>query len=462
MQQNDTICAHATPVGSSALAVIRLSGSRSIKIMSALFKPLSQTLSASDFTPRKLYNGSIIYNDRPIDDVLLVFFRNPHSYTGEDAAEIYCHGSDYIVESIIKALIANGCRIARPGEFSFRAFQNGKLDLIKAEAVADLIQAQSQAAHRVAYQQMRGGFSSEIAQLRQQLLDFTSLIELELDFSEEDVEFADRTQLMALINNIIHHIEKLTCSFGLGNVMKKGIPVTIAGSPNVGKSTLLNALLNEEKALVSDVPGTTRDAIEDVLIIDGVAFRFIDTAGLRETLDPLEDAGIERTYQKMNEAMIILYLIDISTIRIEVLKSDIRKLQEKLTDKNKRIIVVANKIDMLVEIPKGFLEFLNLETIFISAKRRENLEVINDSLMKAADIINSEENTVVSNTRHYEALLNAGKALSQVREAMLKKVSGDLISSDLREALYHLGLISGNIVNQEVLNNIFGRFCVGK
>ena len=359
-------------------------------------------------------------------------------------------------------LINSGIRLARPGEFTMRAFLNGKMDLAQAEAVADLIASNSKTAHNLAIDQMRGGFSKRIGELRKELIGFASLIELELDFSEENVEFADRQQLLDLIRKIKTEIESLIQSFNFGNVLKAGIPVAIIGKPNVGKSTLLNTLLQEEKAIVSEIPGTTRDSIEDTIIIDGVAFRFIDTAGLRPTEDTIETIGIERTLEKIKQARIILFVFDVATCTMDQIKEVIEEHRHLINDPSKRVILIGNKIDQLIEIPKGFKDLLEMETIFVSAKRKENINLISDSLLKSVSREQIEDNAIVSNTRHYEALSNSLDALNSVEEAMLQGISSDLVASDIRQALYHLGTITGQIVNDDILNHIFKNFCIGK
>ena len=456
------ICALATVPGTAAIAVIRISGSGSIEKISSLFKPAKSNFNLSEANSHTIHYGDIIFDDELLDDVLVSVFRNPHSYTGEDSVEISCHGSPYIQQKLLENLINSGIRLARPGEFTMRAFLNGKMDLAQAEAVADLIASNSKTAHNLAIDQMRGGFSKRIGELRKELIGFASLIELELDFSEENVEFADRQQLLDLIRKIKTEIESLIQSFNLGNVLKAGIPVAIIGKPNVGKSTLLNTLLQEEKAIVSEIPGTTRDSIEDTIIIDGVAFRFIDTAGLRPTEDTIETIGIERTLEKIKQARIILFVFDVATCTMDQIKEVIEEHRHLINDPSKRVILIGNKIDQLIEIPKGFKDLLEMETIFVSAKRKENINLISDSLLKSVSREQIEDNAIVSNTRHYEALSNSLDALNSVEEAMLQGISSDLVASDIRQALYHLGTITGQIVNDDILDHIFKNFCIGK
>ncbi|HQF01289.1 MAG: tRNA uridine-5-carboxymethylaminomethyl(34) synthesis GTPase MnmE [Bacteroidales bacterium] len=462
MDTNEMICALATVPGTAAIAVIRISGSGSIEKISSLFKPAKSNFNLSEANSHTIHYGDIIFDDELLDDVLVSVFRNPHSYTGEDSVEISCHGSPYIQQKLLENLINSGIRLARPGEFTMRAFLNGKMDLAQAEAVADLIASNSKTAHNLAIDQMRGGFSKRIGELRKELIGFASLIELELDFSEENVEFADRQQLLDLIRKIKTEIESLIQSFNFGNVLKAGIPVAIIGKPNVGKSTLLNTLLQEEKAIVSEIPGTTRDSIEDTIIIDGVAFRFIDTAGLRPTEDTIETIGIERTLEKIKQARIILFVFDVATCTMDQIKEVIEEHRHLINDPSKRVILIGNKIDQLIEIPKGFKDLLEMETIFVSAKRKENINLISDSLLKSVSREQIEDNAIISNTRHYEALSNSLDALNSVEEAMLQGISSDLVASDIRQALYHLGTITGQIVNDDILDHIFKNFCIGK
>jgi tRNA modification GTPase len=460
---SDTICALATPSGTGAIAVLRVSGKDTFQLMSEVFKPKGQ-IKFPDIESHKVVFGVIYHEERPVDEVLVTKFVAPHSYTGEDVAEISCHGSWYIQQEILRLLIDKGCRMAKPGEFTLRAFLNGKMDLSQAEAVADLIASNSAASHKIAFRQMRGHFSQRIQQLRAQLLDFASLIELELDFSEEDVEFANRDKLLQLLYTMIGELNQLIKSFALGNVLKNGIPVAIIGKPNVGKSTLINAIFNEEKALVSEIPGTTRDTIEDVLIIEGVSFRFIDTAGLRDdSEDTIENMGIGRTYEKINQAAIILYTFDASTTTIEEINETIAQFRDSLEDKEKRLILIANKIDLLEEMPHHFVDLVELETIFISAKRKENINLILESLLTSvSEGVEEANQSIVASNRHYQALKETLASLELVQQGVHTGLSGDLLSSDLRAALHHLGTITGEISSDEVLGNIFGRFCIGK
>ena len=460
MYTNDTICALATPAGVGAIAMIRLSGPESFGIIDQIFEPRSGSpvSLAAGYT---LHLGNLTGDEGVIDEVMVSVFRQPHSYTGDDAIEISCHGSPYIQQKIIELLISRGARMATAGEFTMRAFINGKFDLAQAEAVADLIASGSKYAHDLALDQMRGGFSDKIKQLRQELLDFASLVELELDFAEEDVEFADRTKIGKTLDGLETEIKILLKSFQVGNVLKNGIPVAIIGKPNVGKSTLLNTILQEEKAIVSDIPGTTRDSIEDTIIIEGIAFRFIDTAGLRPSMDVIENIGIERTLQRIKEASIILFIFDAASTAEEV-QEVLEEHRHLIEDPSKRIILIGNKIDLLIEMPKGFKDLVELETIFISAKRKENINLISDSLLRSVNTQQLADTTIVSNARHYEALSKSLQAIGDIRKGFEKNVPSDLVAIDIRKALHHLGTITGQITTDEILGNIFGKFCIGK
>jgi len=459
----ETICAPATAPGSAAIAVLRLSGPEAVVIAGQVFLPKKRSINLSEAESHRMHLGQLMDGEQPLDEVLLTKFVAPNSYTGEDMVEISCHGSPYIQHRILQILIDSGARMARPGEFTMRAFFNGRMDLSQAEAVADLIASNSEASRKIAFQQMRGHFSSRISELRSKLLEFASLIELELDFSEEDVEFADRHKLRGLLDDIAYEVGRLRESFATGNALKQGIPVAIIGKPNVGKSTLLNALLNDERAIVSEIPGTTRDAIEDTISINGVSFRFIDTAGLRDSDDQVESVGIERTHQKIRQATIILYLFDISQTGLEEVAETIRDFQQEVDDDTKRLVLIANKIDLLDEIPHHFRNLVDLETIFVSAKRKENISMITDSLLKSLETSPEEmQSVLVANSRHYEALSLADESIQAIRKGIKEQVPGDLLSIDLRSALHHLGSITGEVTNDEVLGEIFGRFCIGK
>ncbi|SNR36904.1 tRNA uridine-5-carboxymethylaminomethyl(34) synthesis GTPase MnmE [Lutibacter flavus] len=456
---NDTIIALATPSGVGAIAVIRLSGEKSIEIVNQFFKSKFGKKELTNVKSHTIHLGNIIENDRIIDEVLISVFKNPQSYTGENVIEINCHGSVYIQQEIIQLFIKNGVRNADPGEFTLRAFLNGKMDLSQAEAVADLIASNSAASHQVALQQMRGGFSTEIENLRQQLLNFASLIELELDFAEEDVEFADRTEFNNLVTKISAVLKRLIDSFALGNVLKNGIPVAIVGEPNVGKSTLLNALLNEEKAIVSHIAGTTRDAIEDDISIEGIAYRFIDTAGIRETKDFVENIGIKKTFENIEKAQLVLHLVDAS--KVDDLQKNISELKDKYPTKN--ILTIINKADLLsdTEITNLKTQFSNL--IILSAKEKTGIHELTNTL---THLVNkgalSNNETIVSNSRHFEALNNAYTSIKEVQKGIDQNISTDLFAIDIRQALFHLGEITGEVTTEDLLGNIFANFCIGK
>ncbi len=458
---SDTIAAIATPAGSGAISIIRLSGARSVEVLSGFFQPAGKTL-VNNMESHKQYLGQFVIDDTIVDEVLVTYFKSPTSYTTEDIVEISCHGSEYIQEKILNTLIENGARLAEPGEFTLRAFMNGRMDLSQAEAVADLIASQSEASHRIAMNQMRGGISEKINELRRKLIDFASLMELELDFSEEDVEFADRKQFYDLLSELDTELNSLIASFSMGNVMKQGIPVAIIGKPNVGKSTLLNAILNEEKAIVSHIPGTTRDAIEDTFIIDGYKFRFIDTAGLRKSDDYVENIGIERTYDKIKNATIILYVCDIGMYGKTKVEEVLNEFRTYIQDESKHFIFVANKIDQLNDPLPHLKEILDLNTIFVSAKRKENIQLLTNELVKIVKEFNVSGNVIISNSRHYHSLVKAQTAIDNVRQGFDNDVPTDLIAIDVRQALHELGTITGEITTNDLLGNIFSKFCIGK
>lgn len=462
MRLNDTIIALATPSGAGAIAVIRVSGPEAIRIVAPLFKAKSNK-NIEGQPSHTLHLGNLVDGARILDEVLISIFHGPKSYTGEHTIEISCHGSSYIQQEIILLLIRKGCRAAEAGEFTLRAFLNGKMDLSQAEAVADLISSENQASHQLAMQQMRGGFSNEIQKLRQELLDFASLIELELDFAEEDVEFANRDEFMRLVTKIQNVLKKLIDSFAVGNVIKNGIPVAIVGEPNVGKSTLLNALLNEERAIVSEIAGTTRDSIEDEISIGGVGFRFIDTAGIRETQDIIEGLGIKRTFEKIAQAQVVIFLLNAEMFNIQgsKFKVEIEKIQNKFPQKP--LLIVANKTDKLSEA-----EILNLQSqipnlISISAKENIGVEELKTKLLEFVNLGElRNNNTIVTNSRHYNALMSALEEINKVQEGLNHNLSGDLLAIDIRQALYHFGEITGEVTNDELLGNIFANFCIGK
>lgn len=464
MIKNDTIIALATPSGVGAISVIRLSGENAIDIVDANFKSIKKDKTLVTQKTHTIHLGHIIENSIIIDEVLVSVFKNPNSYTGENVVEISCHGSSFIQQEIIQLFLKKGCRMADNGEFTMRAFLNGKMDLSQAEAVADVIASNSAASHQMAIQQMRGGITNELKNLRAQLLDFAALIELELDFSGEDVEFADRTKFKELVAKITFVLKRLIDSFSFGNAMKNGIPVAIIGEPNVGKSTLLNALLNEEKAIVSDIAGTTRDAIEDELIIDGVAFRFIDTAGIRETEDVVENIGIKKTYEKAENAQLIIFLIDSNKYAYsrEDFLEEIDTIKNRFP--NKRLLVIANKIDTLSCHDSSILQSDIENLLLASAKSKTGLETLKDELTSLVNIgALSNNETIVTNSRHFEALNNALSAINSVQQGIDLEISTDLFSIDIRECLRYLGNITGEYdVDKDILGHIFSNFCIGK
>lgn len=463
---HDTIVALATPTGAGAVAIIRISGKEAIDIAAAVF----ESVKGKDLRNQKTHTihlGTIVDGAKVVDQVLVSVFKNPNSYTGENVVEISCHGSTFIKQQIIQLLLRKGCRMAQAGEFTLRAFLNGKLDLSQAEAVADLIASDNEASHQIAMQQMRGGFSSEIHRLREELLNFASLIELELDFAEEDVEFADRSQFTELLNRIEFVLKRLIDSFAVGNVIKNGIPVAIVGEPNVGKSTLLNALLNEERAIVSDIAGTTRDTIEDEMNINGIGFRFIDTAGIRETADYVESIGIQKTFEKIEQAQVVLYLFESAKFPADghQYRTEIEKIKNKYPQK--QVVVVLNKIDLVTEQQlqdiQSQLETLDVKRILLSAKKQEGVHELKNelfALVNTGALRNNE--TIVTNSRHYDALLKALEAIQKVKWGMESQVPSDLVAIDIREALYYFGEITGEVTNDELLGNIFANFCIGK
>ncbi|RDV13915.1 tRNA uridine-5-carboxymethylaminomethyl(34) synthesis GTPase MnmE [Pontibacter diazotrophicus] len=452
---SDTIVAVATAPGVGAIAVIRLSGPEAITITNKVFKGKDLSRQAS----HTIHFGTIRDEDKVLDEVLVSLFVAPHSYTKENVVEISCHGSDFIVQQIVRLLLKQGARLANAGEFTKRAFLNGQFDLAQAEAVADLIASDSALSHEVAMKQMRGGFSQEIKRLRGELVHFASMIELELDFGEEDVEFADRDQLRSLIFNIQAIIRELLKSFELGNVIKNGVPTVIVGNPNAGKSTLLNKLLNEEKAIVSDVPGTTRDFIEDEINIEGITFRFIDTAGLRETTDKVEAMGVERTMQKLSQSSLIIYLFDIT----EVTAKEVQAELDRLNPKKLPLVAVANKIDRAPANKVAAFESIE-GLVTISAAEGANLEELKQALVEKVNLgrLNTQSQTIVTNLRHVDSLNKTYAALDDVLNGLGLGVSNDLVAADIRRALYTLGEITGEITTDDLLENIFTKFCIGK
>jgi tRNA modification GTPase len=498
MIYQDTIVALATPSGAGAIAIVRISGPDALIIGASVF----QSVSGKELAKQKTHTvhlGHILDGQKVLDQVLVTLFKGTNSYTGENTVEISCHGSAFIQQQIIQLLLRKGGRMAQPGEFTLRAFLNGKLDLSQAEAVADLISSDNEASHQIAMQQMRGGFSNEIAKLRGELLNFASLIELELDFAEEDVEFADRRQFNDLITRIEFVLKRLIDSFAVGNVIKNGIPVAIVGEPNVGKSTLLNALLNEERAIVSEIAGTTRDTIEDELVIGGIGFRFIDTAGIRETTDIVESIGIKKTFEKIEQAQVVLFIVDgyqlsvdsssvvdSSQLSVEKLKTEIEKIRNKYP--SKALVIIINKSDLLSEERLAFFtEELatrhlqpstdnpqpttpnrqsstdNRQLITISAKEKTGIDELKNTLLSFVNtgaLRNNE--TIVTNSRHYDSLIKALEAIQKVQWGLQSDLSADLMSLDIKDALFEFGTITGQVTNDELLGNIFANFCIGK
>lgn len=454
----DTICAISTPTGIGAIAVVRASGPQAFKLAAPLF-PKTDLMT---IPPQQAQFALLYAQEKLIDQVVVTKFAAPRSYTGEDMVEISCHGSLYIQKRILELLVNGGCRMAEPGEFTQRAFLNGKLDLPQAEAVADLIESQSETTHKLAINQLRGSFSHRIAQLRNRFVEMAALIELELDFSEEDVEFANRDEFRRLLDELDHEVFALTRSFKLGNVLKHGIPVAIVGKPNVGKSTLLNALLREERAIVSSIPGTTRDTIEDTFNLDGTLFRFIDTAGIRSSEDELENIGIERTYQAVSQASIILYMVDATSTTPQEIEVETADLAANIDMQDKHLVVIANKIDQLDTLPTQFSRRDDLHIQFISAKRGVNIEAVEEELLKFVETHRIHDQSLITNERHYALLCRIGDSIGQIRAGMDNNVPTDLLAEDIRAALHDLGLLTGTISTDELLDNIFGKFCIGK
>jgi tRNA modification GTPase len=444
----DNICAISSPPGTGGISVLRISGNKSIELVNNLF---SKNISKAN--GYSLHFGTISENNEVIDDVIVSLFKGPNSFTGEDTVEISCHGSQFIQNKILQLLIKNGCRMALAGEFSQRAFYNGKMDLSQTEAVADLIHAQSESSHKMAMNQMKGGFTKELNQLRASLIEFASLVELELDFSEEDVEFADRTQLKSLIEKLSIHINDLIQSFKYGNAIKNGVQTALIGMPNAGKSTLLNGLLNENRAIVSDIPGTTRDTIEETLTIDGILYRFIDTAGIRNTSDSIEKMGVEKTHEKTKSSSIVIYLYDVSNNNQDGAKKQLKELDELGIP----VITIANKADQSANSP------IDKNDLVISALNKDDILKLKETISTVFSKIKPDhEGTIVSNARHFEALSNALNDIKKCEEGLQNQISGDLLAMDIRQALYNLGTITGEITNDELLGNIFANFCIGK
>ncbi len=460
MTNQDTIIALATPNGLGAISVLRISGKESISVTEKVFKAKNNKL-LSKQDSHTVHLGHLIKKGHQLDEVLVTLFKGPHSYTGENTIEISCHGSTYIQKEIINLFIDNGIRVANPGEFTLRAFLNGKMDLNHAEAVADLIASENEGSHKLAMQQMKSGFSDDLKKLRAELLHFSSMIELELDFSQEDVEFVERDEFKKLTNKIKLELNTLINSFQSGNVLKNGISVAIAGKPNAGKSSLLNTLLNDEKAIVSEIPGTTRDSIEDSLIIQGINFRFTDTAGLRETTDFIESKGIEKTINKIKNAKILLYLFDANDTNVNEIKSSINNFKRD----DLSIILVRNKIDLINQNSKLLDDIKSIsksQLLEIEATDAKSVESLKIRLINEVELLNPYTDIVISNSRHYEALIKALRAIEEVNEGLVDNVSGDLLSVDIRRSIDHLSEITGEITNDDVLGNIFANFCIGK
>ncbi len=461
-----TICAPATAIG-GALATIRVSGEESLNICDIIFHPINGSVRLRDRKGYTLVYGEIRSGKEIVDEVVLSIFRAPHSYTGENSVEISCHASPYIIRKILELLISNGAVLAQPGEFTLRAFMNGRMDLLQAEAVADVIASETKTAHQIAFSQLRGGFSDEIAKLRAELLHFASLIELELDFGEEDVEFANRKDLKSIIITVKALADRLADSFRLGNAVKNGIPVTIAGKPNSGKSTLLNALLMEEKAIVSEIPGTTRDTIEDTIVIEGIEYRFIDTAGLRETSDVVESLGIKKTYEKISQASVILLVDEVTEDPMKI-NERAEFIRELTRGTDKQLIILINKTDrasqkLQTELARGLKPEGNEIILFISAKEKYGLDELKQELSNVAfkDKL-AADSVIITSMRHYEALINVSESLGRVLTGLDNNIPEDFIAIDIRQAIHYLGEITGEITTDEILGNIFKNFCIGK
>ena len=455
----ETICAISTPPGLGAIALVRASGENAFPIVAQLLSP---RIAFMDLKPQIAKFAEIFDGDQLLDQVVVTKFAAPRSYTGEDMVEISCHGSIYIQKRIVELLVEHGCRMAHPGEFTQRAFLNGKLDLPQAEAIADLIDSQSETTHKLAVNQLNGNFSKKINELREQFVNLASLIELELDFSEEDVEFANRDDFRRLLTSLQTEVERLIRSFKIGNVLKNGIPVAIVGKPNVGKSTLLNAILQQDRAIVSNIPGTTRDTIEDTFIINGTLFRFIDTAGIRQSNDEIENFGIQRTYQAIRQASVVLYMIDITHADIEEVRQEIADFQANVDMSDKQLVLIANKIDEMEELPANYKEWHDMGILFISAKRNVNMESIEEQLNAFVSHFDIQDLSLLTNERHYALLSEIRTNIERIQQGLRDEIPTDLLAEDVRAAIYDLGCLTGTISTDELLGNIFGKFCIGK
>ena len=458
MNTQDTICSISTPQGIGAIAIVRMSGPQSFAIASRLFR--------FDFVSLRPYEAKyaeLFDREQLVDQVMVLKYVSPHSYTGEDMVEISCHGSTYIQQKILELLIEQGSRMANPGEYTMRAFMNGKMDLPQAEAVGDLIDSQSEASHHVAVNQLKGAFSAKISELRARFMEIASLLELELDFSEEDVQFANRERLSALLDELKTEVSGLIESFKTGNAIKSGIQVVIIGKPNVGKSTLLNALLRDERAIVSNIPGTTRDTIEDVLNVGGVSFRFIDTAGIRNSDDEIENFGIERTYQAVSKADIVLYMVDVTETSVDEIREEIAFLQEEVDMTGKKLMIIANKIDHLTEMPRHLHPLMeDYDLVYVSAKRKVNVEEIEEKLLQWANQNKRTDSTMLTNVRHYDIFLKIREAIQNIEKGLADGIPTDLVAIDVRQALQLLSMVTGEIATDDILNLVFGKFCIGK
>lgn len=455
----DTICAISTPPGLGAIALIRLSGEEAFNIASTLFSP---SISFEEIKPQFAKFAEIFDNGQLLDQVVVTKFAAPRSYTGEDMVEISCHGSIYIQKKIIELLVEKGCRMAAPGEFTQRAFLNGKMDLPQAEAIADLIDSQSETTHKLAVNQLTGTFSKKINALREQFVQLASLIELELDFSEEDVEFANRDELRNILDSLRSEVERLIASFKIGNVLKTGIPVAIVGKPNVGKSTLLNTILQHDRAIVSHIPGTTRDTIEDTFNINGTLFRFIDTAGIRQSDDEIENYGIQRTYHAIEQAAIILYMLDITQDHPDTVEQEIEDFKAHVDMQDKQLVIIANKIDQMESLPADYQRWHDMGILFTSAKRNVNIDSIEEQLTQYVERFQIQDLSLLTNERHYALLSDISTSIDRIQQGLDDQIPTDLLAEDVRAALYDLGCLTGTISTDELLGNIFGKFCIGK